>query len=48
MQGFLRGNSGAATLFMATWLGFPSPPLHTITGAHRRRRRSAARVSAVR
>src|SRR4029077_8420157 len=33
MQGFCAETGGAATLFMATWLGVPVSTTHTITGA---------------
>ena len=33
MQGFCAETGGAATLFMATWLGIPVSTTHTITGA---------------
>jgi PiT family inorganic phosphate transporter len=33
MQGFCAEAGGAATLFMATWLGVPVSTTHTITGA---------------
>ena len=33
MQGFCAETGGAATLFMATWLGVPVSTSHTITGA---------------
>ena len=32
MQGFCAESSGAATLFLATWLGVPVSTTHTITG----------------
>jgi len=43
MQGFCAETGGAATLFMATWLGVPVSTTHTITGGHRRCRRGTAR-----
>jgi PiT family inorganic phosphate transporter len=33
MQGFCAETGGAATLFLATWLGIPVSTTHTITGA---------------
>jgi inorganic phosphate transporter, PiT family len=33
MQGFCAETGGAATLFLATWLGVPVSTTHTITGA---------------
>src|SRR5260370_11412399 len=33
MQGFCAETGGAATLFIATWLGVPVSTTHTITGA---------------
>ena len=33
MQGFCAETAGAATLFLATWLGVPVSTTHTITGA---------------
>ena len=42
MQGFCAETGGAATLFMATYLGVPVSTTHTITGADRRRRRGTA------
>jgi PiT family inorganic phosphate transporter len=33
MQGFCAETGGAATLFMATWLGVPVSTTHTITGS---------------
>ncbi|MCC7048227.1 MAG: inorganic phosphate transporter [Alphaproteobacteria bacterium] len=33
MQGFCAESGGAATLFLATWLGIPVSTTHTITGA---------------
>jgi PiT family inorganic phosphate transporter len=33
MQGFCAETGGAATLFLATWLGIPVSTTHTITGS---------------
>jgi inorganic phosphate transporter, PiT family len=33
IQGFCAETGGAATLFLATWLGIPVLTTHTITGA---------------
>jgi PiT family inorganic phosphate transporter len=33
MQGFCAEIGGAATLFLATWLGIPVSTTHTITGS---------------